>query len=339
MINKFLNFLLLVAMLVVTSAGVSAQLNHPTGRTGIIMVDKIGSKIRFFAPSSLKEIAQISTPQRPHDFALTADHKTAYVTVYGDGIYGENPNPGHEILVVDTTTHKMLDTIDISPFRAPHGIQIDSQGLLYVACDLDRKVLVVDPKSRKVVEAMDAEGASHWVALLADDSKVYASNKNDQNFVSVMDTKTRKLVAKVPAAGGTEGITSSPDGKQIAVLSFDKPVILLIDPKTDRLLSSITLAKQTAAAFKPYFSPNGRWLIVLSEASGSINIINRRKLKAPQKVLNTGKGPMGAAFSPDGSTALIANHGEGTISVIDLKKQVVTRTFRVGEGVETLGYY
>jgi len=129
-------------------------------------------------------------PARPHDFIFSADHKRAYVTIYGDGIYGNNPHPGHLVVAIDTTSHQIVDTIDVAPYRAPHGIQIDAKGYLLISCDLDHKILVVDPASHKILKAMDAIVTDHWIALLPDGKKVYTSNKNDQEFSTVVSTAT-----------------------------------------------------------------------------------------------------------------------------------------------------
>src|SRR5678810_688701 len=173
--------LFFVAMLAsaALSAALMADANHPTGTRGLLLIDKLGGTIRFFDPATFKERSSIAVATRPHDFALTPDRKTAYVPLYGDGIFGRNPNPGHEVVIVDMDSAKMIGSIDVAPYRAPHGIQIDASGMLYVCSDLDRKILVIDPKARKVVHAIDTEGTSHWIGLLPDGSKIYATNKND----------------------------------------------------------------------------------------------------------------------------------------------------------------
>jgi len=100
-----------------------ADANHPTGIRGILLIDKVGGQIRFIDPVTYKERAAFKVATNPHDFVLTADRKTAYVPLYGDGIYGRNPNPGHEVVIVDMEAQKIVGTIDVAPYRAPHGIQ------------------------------------------------------------------------------------------------------------------------------------------------------------------------------------------------------------------------
>jgi YVTN family beta-propeller protein len=331
--------LVLTLALLGTLAVVAArELNHPTGTTGLLLVDKLGAHVRFFDPRTFTELAGIKVPANPHDFALSPDHRFAYVPIYGDGVYRRNPNPGHEVYIFDLQKRTVAGVIDISPYRAPHAIQVDRQGLLYVASDDDRKLLVIDPARRVVTAAIDTEGTGHWIAILPDGSKVYVANKDDKPFVSVIDVKARKLVARIPAPNGTQGIAASPDGRQVAAIDFKEPRMLVIDSATDTVVERITLQGTGAAAYKPYYSPDGKYLVTMNLDS-QINILDAANLRGPQTVLKVGRNPMGFAFSADGATMLAANHGDGSVSVVDLRRRTVVSSFKGGTGIETLTYY
>jgi YVTN family beta-propeller protein len=315
------------------------SLNYPTGTRGVFLVDKLGAKLRFYDAAAERELTSFAVPTNPHDFAISADHSTAYVPIYGDGVYGNNPHPGHEIEIVDLKTHAITGTIDVSPWRAPHGIQVGNNGLLYVTCDLDRKVLVIDPASRSIRATLDTEGTGHWIAILPTGDKLYVANKNDKPFVTVLDLKSGKIAAKIPAPNGIQGIAASPDGRVVIALDMKEPVMFVIDTRTDEITDRVRLKDQTGGGYKPYFSPDGRRLIVISENPGTADVFDAANLSGSQTLIAVGKAPMGVAFSADGVTALIANHGDGTVSVIDLKSSKVTRSFTAGTGIETLGYY
>ncbi|HKE87388.1 MAG TPA: hypothetical protein VKB50_26710, partial [Vicinamibacterales bacterium] len=293
-------FLSVVAL----SVGLNADANHPTGTKGLLLIDKLGSTIRFFDPTTFKERSSIKVVTNPHDFALSADRKTAYVPLYGDGVYGRNPNPGHEVLIVDLEAAKVVGSVDVSPYRAPHGIQIDNSGTLYVTSDLDRKLLVIDPKSRKMVKAIDTEGTTHWIGILPNGSKIYATNKNDGPFVSVIDLKSRKMVGKIPVPGGSQGIAVSPDGSRIVIMAMAEPTALVVDPKSDTVVDRIALKDQKTGGYKVYFSPDGKRLLTMNSGSSVINIFDAADLHGTQRTVTVGKDPMGFAFSEDGKTAL-----------------------------------
>ena len=313
--------------------------NNPTGTHGLIVIDKIGRHIRFLDPSTYQEISNLEVGVAPHDVAISPDHKTAYVPVYGDGVYGRNPHPGHTIAIIDLASRQVSGTIDVSPYQAPHGIQIDDAGTIYVTCDLSRKLLVIDPKKRSIEAALDTEGTGHWAAVLPDASKAYVVNKNDRLFVTVIDLKKRSIIARIPAPNGTEGIAASPDGKYVVAVDHSEPKLLVIDPATDTVEVTLPLQGNTKASFKPRFSPDGSKLLVCNMSERLVNIIDVSDPHGKQQVLTVGKDPMGFAFAPDGKTVLVANHGDGTVSVIDLSQNKVVSSFMGGAGVESLAYY
>jgi len=319
------------------SVGVLADANHPTGTRGLLLIDKLGGTIRFFDPATFKERSSIAVATRPHDFVLTADRKTAYVPLYGDGIFGRNPNPGHEVVILDMDAAKVVGSIDTSPYRAPHGIQIGPDGMVYVTSDLDKKLLIIDPKTRKMTKAIDTDGTTHWIGILPNGTKIYATNKNDP-FVTVINVKTGTVASKIAVPGGTEGIAVSPDGKRVIVMAHTAPGLAVIDPATDTIVDRIAIQGQ-GGAYKAYYSPDGKRLLTMNLGSTVINIFDAADLHAAQRTVTVGKDPMGFAFSADGKTALSANHGDGSVTVIDLEKGEAVRTFQAGTGIETLTYY
>ena len=313
--------------------------NSPTGTAGLIMIDKRGGYVRFFDPATLKEVSNLQLEAPPHELAISPDHKTAFIPLYGDGVYGNNPNPGHKIVAIDLTTRKVSSTIDVSPHVAPHGLQVDNNGTLYASCDTSRKLLVIDPKTGAILAAIDTEGTGHWSAVLPDGSKAYVANKNDRMFVSVIDLKARKMIGRVPMPKGTQGITASPDGKRVLAIDFTDPQFYVIDTATDKIIDTVVVEKNTVGPFRVRYSPDAATVITVNASNALANIFDARNLHAPQKTLTVGQQAFGIAYSADGKTALVSNHGDGTISVIDLTKNQVVQTFKAGTGIETLSYY
>jgi YVTN family beta-propeller protein len=120
-------------------------------------------------------------------------------------------------------------------------------------------------------------------------------------------------------------------------MDFAEPEIAVVDTATDTVLARVRLRGTTDAAYKSYYSPDGRWLLTM--AGSTIGIFDSADLTGSQRTVQVGASPMGIGFSADGKTALIANHGDGTISVLDIATATVTRTFTAGTGIETLTFY
>src|SRR3974390_2882063 len=308
--------LLLLAVLSITvrQSANGADLGSPTGTHGLIMGDKVGGHVRFFDPATDRELASVvPSPDvsiKPHELAISPDHKTAYGTVYGDGVYGRNPHPGHTIAIIDLTSHQMVGSIDLSPYQAPHGIQVDASGRLYVACDLSRKVLIVDPIKRRITAAIDVEGTVHRIALLPSGGKLYASNKDDRLFISVVDLKARKMVGRVPMPNGTEGVVASSDGKVVLAADLKEPYVHIISTVSDAEIEKVGVVGAEHGVYRIFYSPDGtRVLTCLS--TGQVNLFRAADLHAPQQVVQSaGTAGLGIAFSADGKTALGGNHGE-----------------------------
>jgi DNA-binding beta-propeller fold protein YncE len=333
--KRTLAALVILAPLTLGAGG--STVNHPTGTAGLFLVDKLGAHVRFLDPVTMLERSNLKLPANPHDFVFSPDHTRAYVPIYGSGVYGQNPDPQRRLYVIDLAKRSVAKVIDLSPYKSPHGIQIAPDGTLWVTAELDRKIVHVDPERGRVIEALDADGSAHWMAILPDGSKMYVANKADRLFVSVIDLRTKKLVARIPMPKGTQGIAASPNGRTVIAMDLAEPVMAVIDTKSDQVVDRIRLQGQSDAAYKAYYSPDGKYLLTM--AGSMITIIDAANLKGLQRVLRVGAFPMGIGFSSDGTTAVIANHGDGTVSVLDLATARTTKVFKAGTGIETLGYY
>jgi len=335
-----------LVLLAHASASLAEDVNNPTGRNGLILIDKRGNHVRFFDPATLKELSNFSTgAQAAHDLAISPDHRTAYIPIYGDGIIGRNPHPGNVIVVVDLASRRATGMIDLSPCQAPHGIQIDAEGMLYVVCDITRTLLIVNPATSTIVATIDVEGTGHWLALLPDASKAYVSHQGGGDFISVVDLKVRKMIGRIPTA--SSGITASPDGARVFAMtggSTGPAVVVVIDTTTDSIVDRVALQGHSQAGYKLRLSSDGAALLTCGydyggSAVSMVNVLTVADLHGHQKVFRAGKGTMGFGFAPDGRTVLLANDGDGTVTVADFRRGVATSTFKGGTGIETVSYY
>ena len=105
------------------------QPNFPTGRAGLIAVDKVGNQVRFLDPATFETVHALGGfPSRVHELAISPDGARAFVPIYGDGRHGANPNPGHQIAEIDLHSREHLSTFSVAPYLAPHGMRWGSPG-------------------------------------------------------------------------------------------------------------------------------------------------------------------------------------------------------------------
>ena len=148
---------LFIACVFLPFQGAVADPDNVTGSNGLIMIDKRAGVVRFFDPETFEEISHLELEGGPHELAISPDRKTAYVPLYGGGIYGNNSNPGSTIVMTDLESRTIRGTIDVSPYLAPHGLQVDNRGMLYATTELSRTLLVIDPATSTIEAAIDTE--------------------------------------------------------------------------------------------------------------------------------------------------------------------------------------
>jgi DNA-binding beta-propeller fold protein YncE len=313
--------------------------NNPTGSTGLIAIDKRGSRARLLDPASLEELASLELPARPHEVAISPDHRTAFVSIYGSGVYGNNPAPDHRIMVIDLAAREVVGTIDVSPFLAPHGLMVDRDGALYVSCDASGVVAVVDTSTFEVLGNIDNGSlGNHMITLLPDGSKLYSENEDQGSFVSILDPGERARIGAVPIPSGALGLCASSDSRQVLVADGGEPAIIVIDATVDNVVDRVRLDGYAHPAQRVRCSPNGRFVVVTADQEPLATVMAAHDLRA-HTTFEVAPGPMGVAFHPDGVTALVANHGSGRITVVDLPAARPVREFPLGVGVETLAFY
>ena len=320
---------LLVAAALVLFIGTQAANSQEPSRT-LIAVNKLGDSVTFFDMRTNARLATIPIPGHPHDIVASPDGRTAYVSIYGDGIYGRNPNPGHTISVIDLVNRRKTGDIDLGSFRAPHQLALDSQGRLWAACDLSGAAVVVDVKAQKVVGSVSTGNTgSHWIAMLPDGKKAYTSNK-EHPYLSVIDVASMKMTGKVPMPNGGDGLTVSRDGKRLFVTDRSAGFVRIFDTATDREIRAIPIKSH---AMRVGLTPDERYAVLTQNDISQVEVVDLQTFTSKGQ-LPVGKNPMGVFFPGPGHLAYIANHDDGTISIVDPDQMKVLETFKSDGGTE-----
>jgi YVTN family beta-propeller protein len=315
-----------------------ADPNFITGSDGLIAVDKIGNRILFLDPVTYETTLTLDGfAPRVHELAISPDHTRAFVPIFGDGIHGNNPNPGHLIAVFDLKARRHEGDFSTAPYLAPHGLRWGPQSQLYCTCENSAVVLEMDAATGKIQHVIEVgSDKAHRIEVLPDGGKLYSENEEDA-FASVIDLRTRKLMSRITTPNGLAGIGLSPDGGTIILVDAAVPQILVVDTASDTVTRMIGLEGHAKAAQIARYSPDGKYLVVTSHDEPLATIFSADL--DTQHVVRIGEGPMNMAFHPDGRTVLVGNQDDGTISVVDLERAQVVRSVRAGIGVEALSFF
>ena len=311
-------------------------MTNPAGVRGMIAVDKIGCKILFLNPHTYQTETVLDGFQRTvHELLVTPETGLAYVPIFGDGIHGRNPNPGHQLHVIDLLKRKVAETIDLSPYSAPHTVRLGVDRLVYITSENSAKVLVIDPKTNKVVDVIDSGSRNvHRLAIAPDGRRLYTDNEEDAS-VSVIDVPGRKLLGKIETPQALAGIAVSNDGRTVIAVSDEQPVIFMIDTAAGKVASEVRLEGAPKPAQIARYSPDGNLLVVSNLNSNMLSFIDASS--GAQAAVPVGDQPMDFAFR--GDELFVGCQGDGSMHVIDVPNRRHKHSFKAGMGCESVGFF
>lgn len=315
-------------------------MNEQHQRHGLIAVDKQGNNVYFLNPQTFAVEQELNGfPPRPHELLILPELQRAWVPIYGDGVHGDNPHPGHKIAVIDLQQHRLRGFIDISPLQAPHTGRIGRDGNVYICCENSAAIAVIDPQSEQVVGRIDIPSHNaHRLTLLPGGRKLFTDNEEDAT-ITVIDLSGPRgeVVDTILMPGQLAGIDASPQYPYLVASDAQRPVLYEIDASSHHVRHTLPLTGHRKPAQVVRFSPDGSLLVAIGDQEPVVSLFD-----ATLSLLATipvGEKPMDGCFSPDNKTLLIANEGEGTLSVVDLQAKKVIATPRVGRGCEILSYF
>jgi YVTN family beta-propeller protein len=316
------------------------QLNGETmagkNSEGMIAVDKIGTKVLFLNPRTFAtEVVIDGFPRTVHELLVVPETGRAYVPIFGDGIHGRNPNPQHHLCVFDLQKRAHIDTIDLRPYIAPHTLKLGPDGLIYITCENSAVVAVIDRRSNEVVDAIDSGSTNgHRLIIAPDGQRLYTENEED-GTVSVIDLPTRKLLGKIKTPRPLAGIAISPDGRTVVAVDDAQPTLFLLDTDTGRVRDEVVLKDVPKPAQIARYAPDNSLVAVTSLNSDSVSLIDPSFRE--QTAIKVGSQPMDMAFRDD--ELFVACQGDGSVYIIDIPNKRAKRSFAVGKGCESLGFF
>lgn len=309
-------------------------------KNGLLAVDKQGNRVLFLNPDTFAVEQELNAfPPRPHELLMLPQLEKAYVPIYGDGVHGNNPHPGHKVAVIDLRHRRITGFIDLHPLVSPHSGQLGRDGKVYLCCEKSAAVAVIDPHSDSLERVIAIPSHNvHRLALSPSGRKLFTDNEEDAT-ITVVDLceAEGRVIDNILLHGPIAGIAASPRHPYLVATAADEPLLYVIDRQSHRVRQRLTLNGHTRPCQVVRFSANGERLVVIGDQEPVISLFD--DLLNPLGEISVGNKPMDGCFSADNRTLLIANEGDGTLSVIDLLQQKVIATPRVGTGCEILSYF
>jgi YVTN family beta-propeller protein len=304
----------------------------------LLVVNQGDADVSIVDASTARQIATIAENTRGvhvHEIAVSADGRTAFAPVYGSSGVGRPGIDGHEMLVIDVPSRKIVGDVDFGHGVRPHLPVMDSaRGLLYVTTELDKTVTVVDPRTWKIVGTVPTgQEQSHMLAVSHDGRRGYTANVGP-GTVSVLDLIGRKTVAVIPVSAEVQRISISNDDKLVFTSDQTKAELVAVDTATNRVKTRVALPG-TGYGTAP--TPDGRWLLVAIPSANQVAVMDMREMRVVRSIA-VPEAPQEILVRPDGRVAYVTCAGSGKVAAIDLVQWKIQALIAAGNFPDGLAW-
>ncbi|HYO77715.1 MAG TPA: hypothetical protein VE010_14745 [Thermoanaerobaculia bacterium] len=274
----------------------------------LAVANRGGSTITLINPDTMQSLGTVPVGIDPHEIAISADRRYAYVSNYG----GQN---GTTLSLVDLQTRTKVKDIPIAPLGGAHGI-VQVNGKIWFTSERFRSVGRYDPATDRIdwIGRTKQDG-SHMLAVRGDGSVVYTGNIGSTSASIVPDSgEESEVKVNVPVVVQPEGIALSPDERELWLGSRAFQGISIIDTATEKVIA--TIAPGTFA-YRLTFSPDGRHVLV--PRPGEVAVFDAAQ-RTVVRTIAMNANPLSILVAPDNRTAYVA-----------LATQVVKLDFTTGQ--------
>jgi len=305
--------------------------------TGLLAVaNQKEHSVEFVDVAARKIVGAVSVGVNGHELAASPDGKLIYVPIYGDAGVGRAGTDGSTIDVVDVASRKVVSTIDLGHALRPHKPLFGPDGMLYVTGELDDAVLVIDPKTQKLVgEVPTGAQQSHILAMTRDGKIGYTANVGP-GTVSVLDMKARKTIAVIPVAKTVQRMSISNDGRWAFTSDEHEPRVAVIDTKTNTVSKWVALG---GISYVTQPTDDGKYLLAAestTDGKGRLEVIDLSTWAVtksfPLAAMQNG------GFLPHGGKVYLSEPLAGTIEVLDPKTWTLEAPIVMTLGVDGLAW-
>ncbi|MFJ3856861.1 YncE family protein [Streptomyces sp. NPDC090085] len=329
----------------------------------LAVASQTGPTVTFFDATDHRRLGVLEVPGEPHELCFDPVRRRLYATVtYRSGYYHAHTGQAHELVVIDPDRRRIVDVLDLSPERAPHGIALDpSRDLLWVSVEghgtREGALLALDADSLAPVRRVPvAAPGPHWFALGPDGGRAYTANK-EAPFLSSVATDGTGPVGRIPVPG-SEGIALSRDGRYVYAAApkgdFGVPGaaagagVRVVDAasgavvrthRTDGFVFPVHVTATDLVLAGELRMPAGGPGLG-GQAPGLLHVYGPDG--SERGSVEVGAFPLTITSSPDGRHAYVAAVTSSTVTVVDLARTAPVATLhvdRTGEaGAHGLAY-
>ncbi|HEY6171760.1 MAG TPA: beta-propeller fold lactonase family protein [Candidatus Kapabacteria bacterium] len=297
------------------------------------------------ARDPLHEVDQITIYDWINDGARSSDGRIAYSTVVKKYFV---PNQGEDVLsVIDGETNRLIRAEQFVSGSQPAAVAINpAKEFVYLGFQDNKGTVKQIRISDYVVTGEFSSGlVPKELTITPDGTKGYISSYPSafKNRIGVFDPVAKKMTKTIetPLIRSSVAMVCSKDGKYLYVSGYESDNILVIDTKTDTVVTNLLMDASVPAAptdaYSPKYQPvalalsnDGKYLFAAAINLQRVYVFdletNAVKTFIPVEIF-----PRGMKAAPGTNELWVVNAGSNAISIIDMTSLEVTTI------IETVG--
>lgn len=324
-----------------------AVLTLPVSAGTLVVANKSEATVSLVDTETSELRATLPTGEAPHEVDVSPDGTLALV-----GNYGTREKPGSSLTLIDVDAGEVVKTIELEGFSRPHGIVWVDDRRAVVTAEENHALIVVDVEKGEVVQDVDTDAEiSHMVAVARARGLAFVANIGSGS-VSIIDLALGAKLSVVPTGEGAEGITVTPDGKQVWVTNRAEDTITVVNT-----VKHMPEAKIEAGSFpiRAEATADGRFVLVTNAKGNDLSVFCTEDLSEVRRIafdvvskdaegrlfsdrFGTSSVPIGIEIVDEERRAYIAHANADGISIVDLDEWKVIGTLAAGKEPDGMGY-
>jgi DNA-binding beta-propeller fold protein YncE len=291
-------------------------------RGNVVVSVAWGDRLTLIDLATGRQRSVASGIDEPHELAVSPDGRWAVAADFGDHL-GDYAFSGTELGVYELPSGRLARRIALGRYRGPHDVVFTTPTRVAVTTQTTRHVVEADVTTGRVLGATETRAkGSHTLAVTADARLAFTANQPEGTF-SRLDLANRRFLSKhVVGRGETEGIATTPDGREVWMGFGDMDAVLVADGRTGAVLDTLPgfdMPERMAT------SADGRYAAITDFGCETVIVADVRA----RRVLGPIAGLEGAGIAkvlPDNRTAVILLLDERVVAMADLvTRRVVAR--------------
>ncbi len=310
------------AILLASSAAAAAA----DGAT-LMVVEKKANQVGFYT-SAGERVAGVAVGETPHEMALSADGRHAYVSDNGVLWMDYDGPGGNTISVIDIAARKRIGILPLGKFHRPHGIGLDpTSSRAFITSENPDRLVLVDLDSLAVIGDFDTGGADpHMVTFDRRGEWGYVSN-TASGTVGAVHAVTGELKT-IPVGKGPQGSLLSRDGSKLWVTCRDDNRIDIVDTASQKVIGSIATGE---GVNRVAATPDERLLVYSVQRGESVGIAD---VAAGKQIADIALGgaPLSISLSRDGQYAFAGVQDSDQIWIVSIPRRKVVQVIDTPQG-------